>query len=76
MWVWSFFSYYRAKSVLETKIFEKFRQFYSGKSSLQEVFTMIKGKQDLGLFLVVGIPTTAIIAGGAFMGEFTVYHNI
>ena len=52
-----FFSYYRTKSVLETKIFEKFWQFYSRKSSLREVFNMIKGKQDLGPFLVVGIPT-------------------
>ncbi len=33
-----------------SKKIDTFRQFYSGKSSLQEVFTMIKGKQDLGLF--------------------------
>ena len=32
-------------------------KFQSGKSGLQEVFNMIKGKQDLGLFLVVGILT-------------------
>ncbi len=39
--------------------YSNFGQFYSRRSSLQEVFNMIKGKQDLALFLLVGIPTNS-----------------
>ena len=39
------------------KIFRKFSQFWSGKSSLQEVLDMPKANQDLGLFLGVLILT-------------------
>ncbi len=36
----------------------KFKQYWSEKSRLQEVFDMVKGTQNLGFFLVVGIRTT------------------
>ncbi len=45
------------KLCVETKIFGKFRQWPSGKSSLQEVLDMPKAKPDLSLFLVVSILT-------------------
>ena len=41
------------ESYAETKIFEKFKEFGSGKSSLREVLDMPKAKP----FLVVSIPT-------------------
>ncbi len=39
------------------RIFKKFREFQTRKNVLQEVFTMCKGTQDIGPFLVVGNQT-------------------
>ena len=43
-------------------IFQKLREFQTRKNGLQEVFTMCKGCQDIGLFLVVGNQTSSRIS--------------